>query len=114
MPLRLRLAPLVLDVDAAAGPDEVGGIVEVAFGVDERDAAVIAVGHRHAGVARRDHQDRRRFAVELALGLVGLQIDAELVRDLPLDAGVRTPEFHVFDERPVLEERTARWRTCRW
>src|SRR6185437_6164143 len=41
-----RLAPLVLNVDAAAGPVEIGGVVQIDRRGHARNAAVVLVSHR--------------------------------------------------------------------
>ena len=102
--LGLGLALFVLHVDASTRPHEVRGIVQIDVAVDDRNAAIVRVGHRHAGGRRRIDQERGRLAMEIAGRVVGLHVEVQFVGDLPGHPRVRSPELDVFDEGAILQE----------
>ena len=102
--LSLGLALFVLHVDASAVPHKVRRIVEIDVALDDRNAAIVRVSHRHAGGRRRIDQERRRLAMEIAGRVVGLHVEVQFVGDLPGHSGVRAPELDVFDEGAIFEE----------
>ena len=92
--LGLGLALLVLDVDAPAGPDRSSRDCSGRRWWRSAECRHCWCINRDAGARRRDHEHRRRFAMELALRCSSPgDRRLKFSLDLPVHAGIHAPEF---------------------